>query len=204
MIRIKICGITNVEFLQQAQKLDINAIGLMFYQLSKRNISIEMAQKLVKNIAPFIQITAVFVNPSPELVQRVLVSLPIHILQFHGSETENFCQSFQRPYIKAISLSNLSDFKKYENQYKTASAFLLDSCSGGSGKPFDWDLIPQDTLKPIIIAGGINSDNVSHLIEKHNIEAIDLSSGIEDGQNNKSIKKLNKLIKAVRKVNDKL
>ncbi len=204
MTRIKICGINDAKFLCDAQKLNINAIGLMFYEPSKRNISIENAQKLVRNIAPFLQITAVFVNPNKELVQKVLASLPVHLLQFHGNESENFCQSFQRPYIKAISLSKLDDFKKYETQYQTATAFLLDSSSGGSGKAFDWNLIPQDSLKPIIIAGGINSDNVTHLLRNYKIAAIDLSSGIEDSQNKKSIAKLKKLIKAVREVNDKL
>ena len=204
MTRIKICGITDLEFLKKTQKLDIHAVGFIFYKPSKRNISIECAQKLVQNITPFIQVIAVFVDPSSELVEGVLSRIPIHTLQFHGNESEEFCRSFKRPYIKAISLAKAQDFHMYEQRYQSASALLLDNSTGGIGQIFDWNLIPKLRNKPIIIAGGINSDNVASLLTLHNVDAIDLSSGIEDSQGKKCVNKLSKLIKAVRKVNDKL
>lgn len=198
MIRIKICGIRDRAFLESAQQLNIHAIGLMFYKPSKRFISIEKAVSLLKDISPLLQVVAVFVNPSIEWVEQVLATVPVHSLQFHGDEDDVFCKQFNRPYIKAISFDANTNIKEQEKKYPNAGALLLDSGNqqqrGGTGQQFNWQMIPHHSQKPLIIAGGINPENVGLLAAKPYVQAIDISSGIESSPGEKCIKRLNQLL----------
>ena len=203
-VRVKICGITDKSFLAKAQQYPIDAIGLMFYQPSKRYISIEDAAELLEGCSPFINIVGVFVNPEPAYVDQALKKLPLNILQFHGEENAAFCQQFGYPYIKAVPMTAQSCLSSIESAYDSASALLLDKATasqrGGTGLSFDWQWLNQPHTKPIVVAGGINPNNVGHLLKQHQVEAIDVSSGIEAQSGVKSIEQLERLLKSMGKI----
>ena len=182
-----------------------DAIGLVFYEKSPRNVSIAQAQEICNNLPPFISCVGLFLDASPEFVNSVLASVPLDLLQFHGSETAEYCASFNRPYIKAVGMKNRQkdDFAHYANQFKTARGFLIDSHgagkSGGTGKTFDWKNIPQAYDKPVILAGGLNPDNIADAIHKTSVYALDLSSGVERAPGVKDKQKIIKLMNEVRR-----
>ena len=195
---IKMCGFTCVQDLQAAINNNVDAIGLVFYSKSKRYVSIEQAKILTSNIPKHIQIVGLFVNETIDNIVNICEQVNIDILQLHGDmsyETPDWCkkcsQIIKKPYIKAIGIDNncdeefiLTSYTKYSKH--NASGILLDtktSSYGGSGKTFNWNIIPKSLLNkldiPIIISGGINADN---LLDVLNLQpyAIDLSSAIEN------------------------
>ncbi len=104
-VRIKICGITRPEDGQAAAQLGADAIGLVFYPKSSRHVSLEQARAIVAALPPLVTVVALFVDPEPDEVHRVLAAVPIDVLQFHGEESPDFCRQFQRPYLKAVRVS---------------------------------------------------------------------------------------------------
>ena len=182
-----------------------DAIGLVFYEKSPRNVSIEQAAAICDSLPPFITSVGLFLDAPVSFVDSVLESVPLDLLQFHGSETAEYCASFNRPYIKAVGMKNRQkgDFVHYANQFKTARGFLIDSHdagkAGGTGKIFDWKNIPQAYDKPIILAGGLNPDNIADAIHKTSVYALDLSSGVERAPGVKDKQKIIKLMNEVRR-----
>ena len=199
MIRIKTCGVSDPAFIAKLNFFPVHAIGLMFYQASKRNVTIQQAKELVKRCSPFMQTVGVFVNPTAQFVREVLADVSLNALQFHGDEDESFCCQFDRPYIKAISVTNKTNFKQLEKSFSSAIALLLDNKQGGTGQRFNWSQIPATFSKPLIIAGGINAENITELVANHNVSAIDVSSGIENELGHKSIARLEQLINVLNK-----
>lgn len=198
---IKICGLTRCSDIETAVCAGAGAIGFVFYAPSPRFISTDCARELCNNIPPFVSRVGLFVNAEPELVKKVLSSVPLSLLQFHGDESPDYCEQFERPYIKAVrfaidtkDLSNrhasqqeASDrFKQIVDSHSNASGFLLDAfhegAYGGTGKTFDWGLIPEGIQRPIILAGGLNEQNVAEAIQKVQPYAVDVSSGVEAGE----------------------
>ncbi|MDI1353162.1 MAG: phosphoribosylanthranilate isomerase [bacterium] len=200
-IKIKMCGMTRSEDVAYAIGLGVHAIGLIFYKKSARSITITKAHQLVKDIPPFISPVAVFVNPESELVQQIINELPIHLLQFHGDETPEFCNQFGLPYIKAIHPETTVDIEEGISKFNTAQALLLDSQStssrGGSGLTFDWRIIPKNTQKPLILAGGLNELNIADAINSCRPYAVDVCSGIEMEPGIKDHSKMTHFIKAL-------
>lgn len=195
--RIKICGIRDGLFIEQLAALPVHAIGLMFYAASKRYVSIAEAQALISRVPPFIQVVGVFVDPTVEWVSKVLSQVPLDKLQFHGRESEAFCSQFERPYIKAISMDNDTDWQHCFTSYDSASGLLLDNAKGGTGQPFDWQTLPTDLPQSVIIAGGISQHNIRQLLQQHAPKSIDLSSGVETATGEKSIEKLKQLLQVI-------
>ena len=195
------CGMTRSEDVAYAIKLGVDAIGLIFYPKSSRFVTIKQAQEVVKNIPPFVDVVAVLVNPDAIFVEQIIEELPIQLLQFHGDESSEFCQQFNRPFIKAIHPSNEQHILQAMEEFSTSRALLLDTPSetdkGGTGIPFDWKIIPVNLPKPFILAGGINEDNVVEAIKCTNPYAVDICSGIERSPGVKDHKKMNQFIKAV-------
>src|SRR5690554_6187244 len=107
--RIKICGITRIEDAKAAVQAGADALGLVFYAPSPRAVTLQQAQEIAAQIPPFVSITALFVNPEREEVQKILDSVRIDLIQFHGDEDESFCEQFNRPYIKAVRVRNPQD-----------------------------------------------------------------------------------------------
>ncbi|HHF7373283.1 phosphoribosylanthranilate isomerase [Legionella bozemanae] len=182
-VRVKMCGMTRSEDIAYAIKLGVDAIGLIFYPKSARCVSIEQAQVLLKDLPAFINSVAVLVNPEQDFVHRIIENLPIQLLQFHGDESAEFCQQFNKPFIKAIHCDSAEYIHQAAQDFVTAQALLLDSPSetarGGTGSVFDWKIIPKKIDKPFILAGGLNEYNVREAIKLCRPYAVDLCSGIE-------------------------
>jgi len=193
-VRSKICGITNLQDAQNATDLGANALGFVFYPPSKRYISHEQASYISKHIPPFISLVGLFVNPEVNAVHQILQQVHLDILQFHGDENPAFCESFAIPYIKAIRVTSTQQILNACEEYKSAKALLLDTFVanqfGGTGTSFNWDLIPNNLNKPIILAGGLNTDNLTSALQKIRPFAVDVSGGVEKSAGIKDKSKL--------------
>lgn len=199
--RVKLCGMTRTEDIACAIDLGADAIGLIFYEKSSRCVTVEKARQLLKNIPPFITITAVVVNPARALVEQIITQLPVDLLQFHGDESPEYCQQFNRPFIKAIAAESESYIQQMSAHYTHARAILLDTPSalskGGTGMTFDWLMIPQQTSKPFILAGGLNAANIRQAVNRCAPYAVDVCSGIEASPGIKDHQKMNELMRTL-------
>jgi phosphoribosylanthranilate isomerase len=181
--RVKICGITRVEDALEAAEQGADAIGLVFYAPSPRNVSIEVACAIVAALPPFVSVVGLFVNAPKANIDEVLAEVRLNVLQFHGDETPVDCTQFNLPFLKAIRVNADTNLLQYEKEFKHAQALLLDAYSdatyGGTGLTFDWNLIPAELSKSIILAGGLNADNVGQAIKQVKPYAVDVSGGVE-------------------------
>jgi len=183
MTRVKMCGITRSQDGLAAAEAGADAIGLVFYAKSPRNVGLDQAASIVRSLPPFVSTVALFVNPQPSEVEAVLLKVRPDVLQFHGEESPEFCRSFGVPYLKAVRVRPQTDLLQFAAVYADAQGLLLDAWSeaghGGTGERFDWNMIPETLPKPIILAGGLSPANVRHAIGLVHPWAVDVSSGIE-------------------------
>ena len=202
-IFIKICGITNLEDAKFSITDGADAIGFIQSKKSERFVSLETLNVIKDAIGIDFLTIPVFVNPSSEEVINFLSIFPNSILQFHGDEEEEFCKAFNKPYIKAINVSKQEDLINDLNKYKDSFAYLLDSGDsqnrGGTGETFDWKLIPKDLSNKIIVAGGLDSNNIGVLLSKISPFGVDVSSGVESKIGVKDHSKIDNFIKLVKK-----
>lgn len=202
--RIKICGITRREDLDYVAYRGADAIGLVFQPRSRRCLDRDAACSLLAGRPPFLSVVGLFMDAPADDVRHVLNRVPVDYLQFHGSETVDYCTAFSKPYIKTIPLGSVTDVQSYAQSYRsTASAFLLDSnqagSPGGSGQRFDWSLVaPQCGDLPVILAGGLTADNVAQGIACLRPLAVDVASGVELSHGIKDKKKIDAFVNAVR------
>ena len=182
-VRVKICGITRLLDLHTACEAGADALGFVFYEKSPRNVSVEAAAALVRALPPFVQSVGLFVNAEPAFIERVLRAVPLDLLQFHGDETPADCARFGRPYVKAVRVNRDTDLLKCAADFDAARGLLLDAwvpgVPGGTGERFDWNLIPPDLPKPVILSGGLTPDNVTEAVQRVRPWAVDVSSGVE-------------------------
>ena len=199
---IKICGITRVEDALVAAHAGAQAIGLIFYAGSPRQVSHHIARRVVGALPPFVTPVALFVDAMPAEVERVIGEVKPQLLQFHGDETPEFCESFRMPYIKAAKVRPGVDLLQYARRYRSAKGLLLDAFvdgrHGGTGSTFDWTLIPDQLSLPLILAGGLHQDNVADAIRRIRPWAVDVSSGVEAATGIKDAAKVAAFIKGVR------
>ena len=202
MTKVKICGFTNAENAQQAALVGVDAIGMVFYDKSPRHVNIDAAREIVAALPPFVNRVGLFVNANPSLIDEVLCEVALDTLQFHGDETVNECMQYNMPFIKSVRVSSETDLNKISNDFSKASALLLDSYSfntyGGTGKPFDWSLACVEIDLPVILAGGLNPDNVAEAISQVKPYAVDTSSGVESAKGVKDIDKIKSFISNIR------
>ena len=203
-VRVKICGLTSAADMKAAVAAGADAVGLVFYPFSKRHVDFLSAEIIARYTPTCVSLVGLFVNPSQEEVEAVLRRVPLDQLQFHGSEADAFCRSFGRRFIKAVPMNDLDDgtaVLRYLDHYPSASSFLLDSfgtrATGGSGKRFLWEKIPT-TVPNLIIAGGLNGDNVAELLQRFRPYAVDVSSGVESAPGQKSSDKMRAFIQTVK------
>jgi phosphoribosylanthranilate isomerase len=160
-----------------------DAIGLVFYAPSPRAVGIEQARAVIAALPPFVTTVALFVDAGRGEVEGVLEALPIDLLQFHGKEAPAYCASFGRPYLKAVRMAADVDLAAVAEVYAGARALLLDSYQqgmpGGTGHAFDWARIPVGLEMPVILAGGLNPQNVTDAVRQVRPYAVDVSSGVE-------------------------
>jgi len=192
--RVKICGITRIDDGLEAARLGADAIGLVFYAKSPRAVSIEQAAEIAAALPPFVTTVGLFVNPSVDEVEATLAALPLDLLQFHGDESPEFCQQFDRPYIKAIRMREGVDLVVELERYQSGRGLLLDTYTpgipGGTGESFDWDRVPAEVASKIILAGGLTADNVAEAIKQVKPYAVDVSGGVEASKGIKDAAKM--------------
>ena len=200
--RIKICGITRPVVALTAVACGADAIGLVFYANSPRAVSVAQAKDIAAVVPPFVSIVALFVNESAAVINGVLEALAVDVIQFHGDESPKFCQQFKRPFIKAVRVRPELDLAAACVDYAAGRGILLDAWQkgvpGGTGTSFDWQLAPTDLPLPIVLAGGLNSENVAGAIDLLHPAAVDVSGGVELSPGIKDAAKIETFIAAVR------
>lgn len=189
MLRIKICGITNIEDAQEAVRFGADALGFVFSGKSPRTVNPETAREIIASLPPFVTTLGVFVDETLERIEEIAALTGIDVIQFHGSESPEFCRQVSCKFIKAIRVKDITDLKILE-QYNDASAILLDTyspeTSGGTGKTFNWEIaVEAKKYGNIILAGGLNPENIEEAVKTVRPYAIDVSSGIEGHEKGK-------------------
>ena len=202
MTKVKICGFTEAENARQAAIAGVDAIGLVFYDKSPRNIDILRAQEIIEALPPFVNRVGLFVNANPSFVDEVLCEVSLDTLQFHGDESPFDCSQYQMPFIKSLRVKPETNVLQVADEFSSASAILLDSFNpsayGGTGEAFDWSLACVDISLPIILAGGLNETNVSVAISQVKPYAVDASSGVESAP---GVKDIDKIVAFIRNTN---
>ncbi len=182
-VRVKICGITTVEQGLMAAQAGADAIGLVFYSKSPRYVSSEMAAEIVSALGPFVTTVGLFVNESPAVVSDKLARTGVQLLQFHGDESPDYCEQFERPFIKAVRMEPDVDIRAELAAHPKASAYLFDAwredAYGGTGEVFDWARLSIAISRPVILAGGLTLTNVAAAVAQTHPYAVDVSSGVE-------------------------
>jgi len=198
--RVKICGITREQDLRSAVDLGADALGFVFYPPSPRYLTAERAAPLVRQVPPFVTTVGLFVNAEAAIVRRVLDSVPLQLLQFHGDEDGAYCRQFGRPYIKAARMRPGLDLVEYAASFPDACGLLLDAYAegyGGAGQVFDWRLIPDKLSLPVVLSGGLEAANIEAAIRAVRPWAVDVSSGVESDKGIKDAAKIAAFITGV-------
>jgi len=180
-VRIKICGLTRREDIAAAVASGADALGLVMWPGSARALDLDTLAALSATVPPFVTRVGLFVDPS---VADVEMCLPyLDLLQFHGDESPEFCARFGKPWIKALRMRDDIDLQAAVETYAGAGALLLDAyrpgVPGGTGETFDWQRIPENLTKPVILAGGLTPDNVADAVARVRPYAVDVSGGVE-------------------------
>lgn len=212
--RIKFCGFTREDDIREAVSLGADALGMVFYSKSRRAVGIEQGQALRALVPAFMNVVALFVNADPDHVNEVIETVAPDILQFHGTESPQECERYGKRYIKAFRVGGPGMETRAEvleecRRYASADAWLFDSYTpgfGGSGEGFDLSLlggvINAPDARPLVLAGGLNADNVVGHIRRVRPFAVDVSSGIEEAPGVKSVEKMAAFVAAVRGADD--
>lgn len=201
MIPTKICGITNLDDANVAVENGASAIGFIFYEKSPRTISINNAKSISKHLPKTIARVGVFVNHEKDFIRLAISEVPLDMIQLHSDETPDFCNQFDVPILKALRIKNEASLSVMD-QYDVA-VFLLDTFSndqyGGTGETFDWSVLNRKFKTPIILSGGLNSENILDAIDAVNPSAVDVNSGVESSPGKKDFNKLKLLFKNLNK-----
>lgn len=205
-MQVKICGITKTEDAVAAVEAGADAIGLIFYEGSKRFVDPETAASIISNVSPYTSIVGLFVNADADYVQAVLGCCPLSQLQFHGDESPEFCSSFNRPYVKSVPVSRAGNMSEIVAAHRNARAYLFDTQvpgeHGGTGKTFDWQLMPKKNIGHRVLAGGLDAENVAEAIRIAGPDAVDVSSGVEVSPGKKDHDKLYRFIRAAKRADE--
>jgi len=201
IVKVKICGITNLEDAKAAMDMGADLLGFNFYPKSPRFVTPQSAADIINKLPAFIDIAGVFVNASIEQIRETISQCQLDWVQLHGKEDPQFCRLFLSDNVKtmkAIRVKDQSDIQKAENYF--TDAILLDAFHpekyGGTGLTFDWNIVGH-IGKRIFLAGGINPDNAVKAI-KLGVYGIDVCSGVEAEPGKKDHKKMKKLFENIR------
>lgn len=193
-VRVKICGITNINDAVAAVDFGADALGFVFYRGSPRHISRKAAEDIVRRVAPFVSTVGVFVDEKPEQIEETVTATGIDVIQLHGDEPPDACR-FTRRIIKAIRVKTLQSLDPLIHYKDRVSAFVLDTFTpegfGGTGLVFNWDIAAYaKQFGRIILAGGLTADNIAEAIKRVSPYGVDVSSGVELEKGKKDYKKM--------------
>ena len=200
--KIKICGVSDIDILKQLINFNLDYVGFIFYSKSPRFVDEAFLEKIqdidFKDTRP----VCVYVNTDEDFIYKTSSFFNNPILQFHGDEDQNFCETFGLDYWKAIRIKDENDIEKI-SQYNSASAILLenhkDGTYGGTGDSFNWELLKDidNDFQNFVLSGGINSENVDNAL-KTNSWCLDLNSGVESQEGIKDILLIKDILKTIR------
>ena len=211
-MHVKFCGFTQLSDVRTATQLGVDAVGLVFYPPSPRAVTQAQAQVLIAAVPAFVSVVALVVNMPREQLIELADNVPFDIIQFHGDESPEQCQqlasSVNKRWIKALRINTEQDtLESVDTQIDNfaaagASSILLDAYHqhkyGGTGARFDWNLIPQNSALPIILAGGLDAQNAAATRDL-SIYGVDVSGGIEVDKGKKDPAKMRAFMKAVKR-----
>ncbi len=207
MTRVKICGLRDPDTAEVACQAGADALGLVFYEPSPRAVDIGAASEIVAAVSPLVTVIGLFVTPQRGEVEDVLERCALDCLQVHGDESPEFCASFHRPFLRAISMRPDVNVAGEVARYPGARAFLLDAwrpdAPGGTGETFAWERIPE-MARPWILAGGLTPENVGEAIAQVKPPAVDVSGGVEEKRGVKSPRRIIEFMDAVRRVDEEM
>jgi phosphoribosylanthranilate isomerase len=197
-VKVKVCGITSAGDARLAAQAGVNCIGLVFVPDSPRYIAPSQVAEISAAAGPMMLTVGVFRNPDPIMVVLVTIH-DIDRLQFTGDETAEFCMQFGRKYYKTIKVAPGVDVVAKMREHPMACGYILDGPKPGSGEVFDWSLIPEDVRGSIILAGGLNPDNVRSAIDEVGPVGLDVCSGVETAPGRKCKDRLNRFVARTKK-----
>lgn len=178
-----------------------DAVGFVFYPPSPRYVAPQLAAELARELPPFVSAVGLFVDESREQIARVLDTVPLQLLQFHGDEAPDECSRFSLPWIKVARMRPGLDLIEYAARFDGARGLLLDTYVegyGGKGQSFDWSLVPENLPLPVILSGGLDASNVAEAIERVRPWAVDVSSGVESAKGIKDARRIAEFVDGVR------
>lgn len=204
-VRVKICGLTNLEDARLAVDAGAHALGFVFVPGTPRAVSVEAVATLVRQLPPLVSRVALFVDADAESIRGVLRMTGIETVQFHGEESPEFCRSFrgEARVVKALRVQGPESMGRLELYRDSVDAILLDAwvagAHGGTGARFDWDLAvgARGRVSPLILAGGLNPENVGEAVRRVRPYAVDVSSGVECSPGRKDPDRVRAFIEAV-------
>ena len=200
-VKVKICGMTNLNDVKVAVDGGVDAVGFIFYKKSPRSVTMQTVREIVLELPPFVDSVGVFVDETAEQINKIADRCNLDRVQLHGDESPAFCKKIRRRVIKAIRVKDIQSLKKLSDY--PVSSFLLDTFSedqyGGTGKVFDWNLaFPAKRYGPIILAGGLTPNNVRQAIQRIRPYGVDVCSGVESQPGIKDHKKMKAFLKNVK------
>ena len=201
-MHIKICGITNLEDALLAAELGANALGFIFYAKSPRAIKPEAARQIIAQLPPMVLSVGVFVNEAAALVLEVAEMVRLDWVQLHGEEPPEYCRFLSRNILKAIAVQDQSSLDRMKQYQGCVRAFLLDTHKsgqkGGTGESFDWSLAREAKKHgSIVLAGGLNPENIAAAMREASPLAVDVASGVEAAPGKKDPARLRAFFQAV-------
>jgi phosphoribosylanthranilate isomerase len=202
MVKIKICGITNLEDALLAADLGADALGFIFYPQSPRQVAPDTAREIIAQLPPFVASVGVFVDEAPAVVKELAAKVRLDWVQLHGQESPGYCRNLGRKVIKGFRIQDEDSLPRLADYQGAAQALLLDTYKkgqvGGTGETFDWRLAREaKACGRIILAGGLTPENVAQAIEVAQPHAVDVASGTEAAPGKKDPAKLRAFFNAV-------
>lgn len=201
-VKVKICGITNLDDALDAVELGADYLGFNFYPDSPRYMKVVEVKRILQEIPQIVKNVGVFVNCDTALVSDIAVELGLNLVQFHGDETPKYCNQFGRPYMRAIRPESEKDLKGLEAF--EADCFLVDAfvhrSYGGTGVVSNWDLARKvkELGKPVFLSGGLTPENIEMAIQSVKPHGVDVTSGVEWEPGKKDYRKMEEFIKKVK------
>ena len=205
--RVKICGVSRPQDIDAAAASGADAVGFVFHPASPRHVPLARAVELAGRLPPFMTPVGLFVNAQPDAVEAACLAIPQLLLQFHGDETVERCASFGRPFMKAVRVAAQVDLLDFARRFDAARALVLDSPAegwGGSGKVFDWSLVPRAVPHRLVLSGGLRAANVAAGIQALRPWAVDVSSGVESARGVKDAAAIRAFCDAVREADSRI
>jgi phosphoribosylanthranilate isomerase len=205
MIRVKFCGITNLDDALLATELGVDALGFIFAE-SPRQIKPMKAKEIIQALPPFIKIVGVFVNEDPARIKKIISFCGLDLIQLHGDESPEISRDLMPHSIKAFRIQNERDIENIKRYRGVVRAILLDTFqkgkAGGTGRTFDWSLAlkAKETGIPLILAGGLGPENIQEAIATVKSYAVDVNSGIEERPGKKDPLLMKQLMENIKKV----